>query len=187
MSEETDELGTGTGDSGYGTAALTQSAGESLSQSQPQDDTTETTTQTPPQPDSQATESTPETTSATEGDSGTSDRFMEPFDWSEQSKDVLQDSKASGIEYTPEVKLENGYEYIMGRSTPVTAGLENTGARVRPELEAAITDAINDVKRFYSGDKCYDADYYEAALTVALWHHDEVLAVMSELGYGAKQ
>lgn len=46
---------------------------------------------------------------------------------------------------------------------------------------------INQACQQFPDDDVHKADFYEAALTVALWHHDEVLAVMAEHGYGIRQ
>lgn len=192
MSEEGDGLGTGAGDSGYG-AMVQQSSGESMSAESPEAETdTEPreTTSSDPEPSgrqSQTTSTEQDTSTSSAGRSG-QERAHERTsqDWSDRGQEILADSDATPIDYDLSTELDNGLPYVVGR-TAAHDGLVNTGARVRPELHQALKTAYNDVERFYSDEDCVKADYYEAALTVALWHHDEVLAVMTELGYGLRE
>ena len=108
-----------------------------------------------------------------------------PFSWSDRGQSVLEDSDAEVIDYSPQVELSNGFPYIIGRQN-ISTGLENTGARVRPELHQALEQAVTDMGQYFESESCHKSDYYEAALTIALWHHDEVLALLSELGYGMR-
>jgi len=113
------------------------------------------------------------------------DSELRPFDWGEHGQAVKDAASTKQIDHRPTVRLDNGYHYILGRSS-VIDGLTNTGARVRPELKNDIETAINDANRTFDEEDVKKSDYFEAALTVALWNHDEVLAVLAELGYGVR-
>lgn len=181
-------------DSGYG-ATLSQSSGGSMegrtdevpeedeepettaSPSVAQETETETTTTTEPEPSSQ--EEPDFSTSTSVGAAGaTSDDV--PWDLSDHAQEILAEASPRDYEMPDTGQLP----YIHARSKPVTKGLDTIGVRVRPELKSAVNDAIDDAEEFYESDESFDTDYFEAALTVALWHHDEVLALMGELGYG---
>lgn len=104
-------------------------------------------------------------------------------EWSDRAESVL--AEADPINFEPP-ESNTGLPYIHSRSKPVTQGLEQPGVRVRPELNMAIENAIHNANQYYRNDDFNRVDYFEAAMTVALWHHDEVLALMSEFGYGMK-
>lgn len=103
------------------------------------------------------------------------------IDLSDRSKNIINTTSPRPYEL-PE--SDSGLPYIYSRSKPVTKGLEQPGVRVRPELSRGIEDAIHDAKQQYPDDDFNRVDYFEAAMTVALWNHNEVLGVMAELGYG---
>jgi len=119
-------------------------------------------------------------------DPSSDDTILRPVDWSSHAQSVLDDASPRQIDHRPTVRLDNGYHYILGRSN-VVDGLTNTGARVRPELKNNIETAINNANRAFDDEDVKKTDYFEAALTVALWNHDEVLAVLAELGYGVRE
>ena len=56
-----------------------------------------------------------------------------------------------------------------------------------PSSDTKSIGQSNQARQEFLDDDVHKADFYEAALTVALWHHDEVLAVMAEHGYGIRQ
>lgn len=185
MSEEDDALGTGAGDSGFN-AVVQQSSGESMSAEEPEpvEETSTTEGTTVESAQSNGTAAVSRSSSASQPSSD--DHHLAPQDWSPRAEEVLSDPDASPRDYEPKVKLDNGFEYVVGRSN-ATDGLDNTGARVRPELHQALKTAYNHADGYFGEEDTPKCDYYEAALTVALWHHDEVLAVMAELGYGLRK
>jgi hypothetical protein len=103
------------------------------------------------------------------------------WEWAGRAKETFAETSPMG--YCPP-QTDSGIPYTLARSPPVTDGLSNLGVRVRPELEQAIIQAQNDIKRAFPDDRFYGVDFYEAALTIALWHYDEVAALMAEFGYG---
>ena len=111
--------------------------------------------------------------------------IVSTFEWSERGLSVLRDQQASPIEYDPDTTLSNGLPYVIGRSS-VSEGLDNTGARIRPDLHQKIEQAVMNMGQYFN-ESPNKSDYYEAALTVALWHNDEVLALLSEMGYGMRE
>jgi len=195
---EPDDIEDGAVESGYGSDKLSRSSGGSMDPSDSPPASDESVSQSDPDPETVArSDSSGQTDAHATAVDGTNhddshspdvdggEGELRPFDWSSRGRDAKGEASPSRIDYCPQTRA-NGFPYVVGRSS-VADGLKNTGARVRPELKHKIDRAINQARQEFPEDDVHKADFYEAALTVALWHHDEVLAVMAEHGYGIRQ
>jgi hypothetical protein len=184
---ESDGLKEGSVDSGYGgSSPIERSTGEDDDMRGATEDVDErerasasTSSRSDNDSESESSAVSTETASIDEPETTADDAPSGEWTWGDRAEGVK--SEASPRPYVPP---DTEFPYFMDRSEPVTKGLETRGVRIRPELDNALEEAVNHSKTFFSEDKTFATDYHEAALTVALWHHDEVLALMAEFGHG---
>lgn len=103
------------------------------------------------------------------------------IDWADRAREVQQ--SVNPREYTPPQPAVD-LPWIYARSKPISSGLESLNARIRPELRSEIKRCIQDAEQQFPADTVHQQDLLEAALTVALWHQDQVFALLAQFGYG---
>lgn len=110
---------------------------------------------------------------------------VDGFTWTDEGTTVF--TEAPEGDYTPP-DGESNARYLNRRQRPLTEGLPPVTTHLRPELNQALSFAQLDAERFFtkrgSRQEIKQMDFYEAALTVALWHQKEVFALLAEFGYG---
>lgn len=111
---------------------------------------------------------------------------VDGFTWTDKGRTTAKNAPSG--DYSPPGGTDSN-RYLKRRQPPLTDGLPAVTTHIRPELNQALSLAQMDADRFFmkqgSSQEIKTMDFYEAALTVALFHQKEVFALLAEFGYGS--